>query len=78
MTAERSIDMQEARVAARAELSLATLRTPQETWDGVVVPAGATGTIVDVLGGGRAYVLDFVEPYNAVATVDAGQLTDAQ
>ena len=77
MTIEPPIDQLDAtRLAVRADLSLATLRTAQRTWDGAIVPAGTTGTLVDVLDRGRAYVLDFVEPYNAVATVSAEQLAD--
>ena len=76
MTTAFREDQVEERVPVRAALSLARIRTPQTTWDGETVPAGTSGTIVEILGGGREYVLDFVEPYDSVATVRADQLED--
>jgi hypothetical protein len=37
--------------------------------EGVAVPATASGTIVEVLGGGEAYIVEFFEPRHAVVTV---------
>ncbi|WP_342150559.1 hypothetical protein [Methylorubrum sp. SB2] len=50
------------------------LRSDQTSWDGERVPAGASGTVVEVLKGGEAYVVDVVEPFDAVVTVVAHEL----
>ncbi len=41
-----------------------------ETKQGTV-PGGATGTVVHVFSDGRAYIIEFYEPFQAVATVEA-------
>ncbi|WP_238179663.1 DUF4926 domain-containing protein [Methylobacterium dankookense] len=38
------------------------------------MPAGATGTIVEVLGGGDAYIVEFLHPAHAVLTLRADAL----
>ncbi|KQT61502.1 hypothetical protein ASG52_01030 [Methylobacterium sp. Leaf456] len=50
------------------------LRTDQISWDGQCVPAGASGTVVDILKGGEAYTVDVVDPFDAVVTVTAHNL----
>ncbi len=61
----------------REELARVALRTDQRTRDGRDVPAGAAGTIVDVLAGGRAYIVEFVRPFAAIVTVEAHDLETA-
>ena len=53
-----------ANVALAAELSA----------EGERMPSGARGTIVDVLGGGAAYAVEFFIPQHCVLTVPAGAL----
>ncbi len=53
-----------------AELSIVTLAKAVETKQGTV-PAGASGTVVHAHGDGRAYIIEFYEPFHAVATVEA-------
>jgi hypothetical protein len=33
--------------------------------------AGSSGTVVHAYGGGQAYIIEFYEPFHAVATVEA-------
>ena len=60
--------------AVRGLFSTVTLRTAQTSWDGDAVPAGASGAIVEVLKEGEAYVVDVVEPLDAIVTVRASEL----
>ncbi|MEH3120112.1 MAG: DUF4926 domain-containing protein [Methylorubrum populi] len=64
------------RSTVRGLLSTVALRTDQKSWDGELVPAGASGTIVEVLKGGEAYVVDIAEPFDAIVTVRAPELDD--
>jgi hypothetical protein len=53
-----------------AELSIVTLGKPVQTKEGTV-PTGATGTVVHIHDDGRAFIIEFYEPFHAVATVEA-------
>jgi hypothetical protein len=53
-----------------AVLSIVTLAKAVETKQGTV-PVGATGTVVYAHGDGRATIIEFYEPFHAVATVEA-------
>lgn len=53
------------------ELSRVSLRAEQSSRDGTCVPAGSKGTIVAVLSGGKAYMVEFVRPVQAVLTLQA-------
>jgi hypothetical protein len=46
------------------------LGKPVETKRGTV-PSGSSGTVVHVFQDGRAYIIEFHEPFHAVATVEA-------
>jgi hypothetical protein len=52
------------------ELSIIKLSLPVETKQGTV-PAGSTGTVVHAYSDGQAYIIEFYEPFHAVATVEA-------
>jgi hypothetical protein len=56
-----------------AELSIVTLAKAVETRQGTV-PAGASGTVVHAHGDGRAYIIEFHKPFDAVATVEANAI----
>jgi hypothetical protein len=45
--------------------------------DGRTLPAGALGAIVFVHGDGEAYEVEFIEPFHAVATILAPNLSQA-
>jgi hypothetical protein len=51
-----------------------SLRSDHTAWDGERVPAGASGTVVEILKDGEAYVVDIAEPFDTVATVRATEL----
>lgn len=51
------------------------LRADQRTRDGRRVPQGSSGTVVEVLGQGRAYTVEFARPFHALVTVEAGDVT---
>jgi hypothetical protein len=53
-----------------AELSVVTLGRPVHSNEGVI-PAGASDTVVHAYGDGQAYIIEFYEPFHAVATVEA-------
>lgn len=46
--------------------------------EGGVLPSGATGTVVHVYPGGRAYEVEFNVPFHVVATVEADAIELAQ
>jgi hypothetical protein len=52
------------------ELSILTLGKPVETKQGTL-PSGSSGTVVHVFNDGLAYIVEFPEPFHAVATVEA-------
>jgi hypothetical protein len=54
--------------AALPLLASVRLRAGLST-EGVAVPASASGTIVEILGRGEAYVVEFFAPRHAVVTV---------
>ncbi len=56
-------------------LGRARLRSDRQARDGTLVPAGATGAVVEILGGGRACIMEFVDPVQTVLTVRAEDLT---
>jgi len=60
--------------AAPKPFDVVALRTDQTSWDGQRVPAGASGTVVDILNGGEALNVDIVDPFDAVVTVTASDL----
>ncbi len=53
-----------------AELSVVRLSKSVETEDGTV-PAGSSGTVVHAYDDGQAFVIEFYQPFHAVATVEA-------
>ena len=55
-------------------LGRAKLRAETRLRDGTSLPDGSIGTIVEVLGGGAAYIVEFVQPKPAVATLRAEEL----
>ena len=55
------------------ELSLVSLTCAVESQDGLL-PAGATGTVVHVYSQGRAYEVEFSEPFHTIATIEATAL----
>lgn len=56
------------------ELSLVTLKNPVVT-DGRRLPAGARGTIVAAYSDGIGYEVEFFEPFHAVVTLEANDLS---
>ncbi len=56
-------------------LGRARLRADRQARDGTHVPAGAAGTVVEILGGGQACIVEFVDPVQTVLTVRAEDLT---
>lgn len=58
------------------ELSVVALRTDLTLKDARVLPAEAEGTVVGLWGDGKGYVVEFEEPFHAVATVEADQLRE--
>jgi hypothetical protein len=46
------------------------LRSPVETKQGTV-PVGSTGIVVHAYSDGQACIIEFYEPFHAVATVEA-------
>lgn len=60
------------------ELGLVALVVPQRGDEGAALPAGAVGTVVGTLGDGAAYVVEFAEPFDDIATVRARDLQPAQ
>ncbi|MCJ2074116.1 DUF4926 domain-containing protein [Methylobacterium sp. E-016] len=51
------------------ELDHVTLAYPVESAAGERVPEGASGTVVGVYAGGKAFEVEFTQPFNALATV---------
>ena len=45
--------------------------------DGRTLPVGALGAVVFVHGNGEAYEVEFIEPFHAVATIPALDLSQA-
>ncbi len=60
------------------DIDRVTLRSEQVSRSGTRVPAGSTGTVVAVLKGGEAYMVEFMRPVEAVVTVEPGDLTPAK
>ena len=52
------------------ELDRVTLRVARQERGSQAVPAGSDGTIVAVLKGGEAYIVEFVRPVQALVTVE--------
>lgn len=52
------------------ELSDVVLLSEAEAEDGLSLPAGSIGTVVSVLGGGKAYLVEFATPRPVLATLD--------
>ncbi|WP_288586202.1 DUF4926 domain-containing protein [uncultured Methylobacterium sp.] len=66
--------------SAFRELDTARLLVPVMDDEGREVPAGSVGTVVGVWNRGEAYEVEFAIPFEALATVMAGQIvqvTDA-
>jgi hypothetical protein len=53
-----------------AELSIVRLGKPVQTKEGTV-PSGASGTVVHIHDDGRAFIIEFYQPFHAIATVEA-------
>ena len=54
------------------ELSSVRLRRPVDVAEaGRTLPIGARGTIVSVLGGGAAYIIEFADPFRALVDLAA-------
>jgi hypothetical protein len=60
--------------SAIRELDTARLLVPVTDDDGREVPAGSVGTVVGVWNQGEAYEVEFVAPFQSLATVEGGQL----
>lgn len=60
--------------SAIRELDMARLLVPDTDDDGHEVPAGSVGTVVGVWNQGEAYEVEFVVPFQALATVEGGQI----
>ncbi len=58
------------KVGSVAELSVVRLSRPVATQQGTV-PAGSCGTVVHACDDGQACIIEFYEPFHAVATVEA-------
>ena len=59
------------------ELDRVALLSEQEDRAGTLVPQGTVGTIVAVLKGGRAFIVEFTRPVAAVVTVRASLVKPA-
>lgn len=57
-----------------AELSVVTLKHPVEV-KGRLLPAGTPGTVVAAYADGGGYEVEFFEPFHAVATLEADDLS---
>ena len=57
------------------EHAMVTLSAPLDLDDGRRLPRDARGAIVFVLGEGTAYMVEFVTPFHALATILAADLT---
>ena len=57
-----------------AALASVTLAVPVLSDEGGMVPAGAQGTVVGVWAGGDAFEVEFTQPFEALASVEASQL----
>ncbi len=58
------------------ELSVVALRAELRLADERVLPAAAEGTVVGLWGDGKGYVVEFDEPFRAVASVEGDQLRE--
>jgi hypothetical protein len=56
------------------ELSMVALARPVEA-EGRVLPAGSVGTVVHVYPDEKAYEVEFMRPFHAVATVVPGGIS---
>lgn len=56
------------------ELDRVELRVPRDERGGRSVPAGSDGTIVAVLKGGAAYIVEFERPFQALVTVEPADI----
>jgi hypothetical protein len=59
-----------AKAGSVAELGVVKLAQPVATRQGSL-PAGSCGTVVHAYSDGQAYIIEFHEPFHAVATVEA-------
>ena len=59
------------------ELSVVSTVRDLQTDDGLTVPAGSRGTIVEVYAAGAAYEVEFAHPVVGNATITAEALTAA-
>ena len=57
------------------EHSIAMLSLPFTLDDGRTLPAGSAGAVVGIWGEGKAYEIEFIEPFHAVVTVPARRLS---
>lgn len=64
---------QGARQPLFAMFSIVRLTAAAETDDGLPLPVGTTGTVIDVYAEGEAYEVEFTRPVGN-ATIEAGKL----
>lgn len=62
--------------SAIPELSIVALRADLTLNDKRVMPAETEGTVVGLWGDGKGYVVEFDEPFHAIATLEAEQLRE--
>ncbi len=53
---------------------MVALARPLETETGDVLPVGSQGTIVGTWAAGEAYEVEFLEPFQALETIEAADL----
>lgn len=58
------------------ELDLVTLAVPVRSDEGHDVPAGSVGTVVGIWAGGSGFEVEFLEPFEALATVRSREIGD--
>lgn len=73
--AQNAFTAEDRALISPAELDVVTLKTPAMSDDGVMVPAGAAGTIVAVYGDAAAFGVEFETPIHALATVYPQQIS---
>ena len=59
------------------ELSVVATLYDLKTDDGLTIPAGSRGTVVEVYAAGEAYEVEFARPVVGNATIEADALTAA-
>lgn len=71
-------DSSDVNTSRLAEHAMVTLAAPVALDDGRQLPEGARGAVVLVHGEGAAYMVEFIAPFHAIATIAAaGLVSDA-